>query len=281
MRYLKFCIPAVAAMLLLSSGARAENTITARVETATDVLRALQEMPEQGVPPALLRDAQGIAVIPGVIKAGFIVGGRYGKGLVSVRSDSGWSPPAFLSLTGGSIGWQIGAQSTDLILVFKTERSIRDIAAGKVTLGGDAAIAAGPVGRSAQASTDAQLQAEIYSYSRSRGLFAGISLEGAALTMDIDANRTFYADTDANPWAVLEGKVRTVPPAGRDFQAALGSLAGGGRVPAAAPRSPVPVERRDTSREAGAPAAGAGVDGQVSPSDEEAATWGTDPTWAE
>ena len=279
MRYLKFCIPAVA-VVLLSTGARAEGP-SARVETATDVLRALQEMPEQGVPPALLRDAQGIAVIPGVIKAGFIVGGRYGKGLVAVRRDGGWSPPAFLSLAGGSIGWQIGAQSTDLILVFKTERSVRDIAAGKVTLGGDAAIAAGPVGRNAQASTDAQLQAEIYSYSRSRGLFAGISLEGAALTMDIDANRTFYADTEANPWAVLDGKVRAVPPVARDFQAALASLAGGGRVPAAAPRAPAPVEQRDTSREAGAPEVEAGTGVQISPAADEPGTWGTGPAWAE
>ncbi len=164
-----------------------------KISEASEVLEEIMSIPEKGIPPALLKNAQGIAIIPGVIKVGLIIGGRHGSGILSIRDENGnWTNPSFITITGGSIGWQIGAKSTDIILVFKTRKSISNIMKGQFTLGADVAIAAGPVGRSAEAATDAQLKAEIYSYSRSRGLFAGISLEGAALSIDDKANAEFY-----------------------------------------------------------------------------------------
>jgi lipid-binding SYLF domain-containing protein len=154
----------------------------AKVKAATKVLKQIIAVPGQSIPPSLLRNAQGVAVIPGVIKAGFIIGGRGGRGILVLRKkENCWSNPSFVTLAGGSIGCQIGAQSADVILVFKSRKGVDGIVKGKFTLGADAAVAAGPVGRQAEAATDIQLKAEIYSYSRSRGLFAGISLEGAAL----------------------------------------------------------------------------------------------------
>lgn len=165
----------------------------AKMDEVISVLQEIHQIPEQTVPPKLLRDAEGIAIIPAVVKVGVVIGGRYGKGVVSVRkADKSWSNPLFLSVKGGSVGWQIGAQSTDVILVFKTKRSLDGILKGKFTLGADAAVAAGPVGRTASAATDVQLKAEVYSYSRSRGLFAGIALDGAKLTIEEEDNREYY-----------------------------------------------------------------------------------------
>jgi len=154
----------------------------------------MSQMPEKGIPPSLLSNAYAVAVIPSVIKAGFILGGSYGKGVLVVRqSDGRWSNPAFISLGAGSFGWQVGAQSSDIVLVFKNRKGVDNIANGKLTLGGDANVAAGPVGRHTSAATDGRLNAEIYSYARNRGLFAGISLEGAWLRMDNKSNFAFYA----------------------------------------------------------------------------------------
>jgi lipid-binding SYLF domain-containing protein len=182
-----------AVMFLKSAPLEAASKEAAKVNDAIDVLKEIMAIPEKGIPPALLNNAKGIAIIPGVIKAGFIIGGRYGSGIMVVRDKEGeWSNPSFVTITGGSIGWQIGAQSTDIILVFRSRRSINNMMKGKFTLGADASIAAGPVGRQVEAGTDVQLKAEIVSYSRSRGLFAGLSLEGAALQIDDDANAAFY-----------------------------------------------------------------------------------------
>lgn len=149
---------------------------------ATALVREITAIPEKGMPSVLLRNAHGIAIIPGVIKVGLVVGGRYGKGVLLVRNPAGgWKPPREITLTGGSLGWQIGVQSTDVILVFKTAKSVDGFASGKVTLGADASVAAGPVGRHAEAATDVQLKSEVYAYSRNRGLFVGISLEGSGL----------------------------------------------------------------------------------------------------
>jgi lipid-binding SYLF domain-containing protein len=181
---------------------RAENKEAATLEAACDVVDALAGFPLKGIPPALFKDAQGVAVFPGVIKAGFVIGGRYGRGVVLVRDrGDAWARPIFLTITGGSVGWQAGVQSTDLILVFKTRRSVDRIlqGKGKVTLGADLAVAAGPVGCQAEAATDARLQAEIYSYSRSRGLFAGLSLEGAALLLDHRATEAYYRTAGSCP----------------------------------------------------------------------------------
>lgn len=180
-----------------------------RVENAVSVLEQILAIPESAIPPELLANAYGIAVVPQVIKAGFIIGGRHGNGILLARQESGaWSSPVFISLTGGSVGWQIGVQSTDVILVFKTRQGIDGILASKFTLGGDAAVAAGPVGRQVSGATDAQLKAEIYSYSRSRGAFIGISLEGSALQLDRLAMEQFYRP-DVTAREVLKGEVKS------------------------------------------------------------------------
>jgi lipid-binding SYLF domain-containing protein len=195
---------------------------TTRVETAAEVMEKIMEIPEKAIPPALLADAQGIAVIPGVIKVGFVVGGQYGNGVLAVRGkDGAWSNPVFVTLISGSIGWQIGAQATDFVIVFKSPRSVEGIMKGKYTLGADAAIAAGPVGRRAEAATDVELKAEIYSYSRSRGLFAGISLEGSSLQVDHESDAAFYGKGDVRPSEILEGKGIGGPPAAESFRKTL------------------------------------------------------------
>ena len=181
-----------------------------KATASLEVLREIVRIPEKGVPAVLLSDAYGIAIIPGALKVGFVVGGKYGTGILMVHEKGGgWSDPAFISLVSGSFGWQIGAEATDLILIFKSARSIEGIKKGKFTIGGDASVAAGPVGRSTAAATDVQLKAEIFSYSRSRGLFAGISLEGAALQIDEDANSTFYGKKEVRADDIFSGKVST------------------------------------------------------------------------
>ena len=167
----------------------------ATVEAAAETLKDLAALPLRGIPPALLRHAQGVAVIPDTFKGGFVIGVRHGHGVLLVRGpDGAWGHPLFLTLTGGSVGLQAGVQSTDLLLVFKTRGSLDRLlqGKGKITLGADVAVAAGPLGRQAEAATDAQLRAEIYSYSRSRGLFAGLSVEGSGIQIDPHANVAFY-----------------------------------------------------------------------------------------
>lgn len=167
-----------------------------KISEATKVLQEIIAIPEQAIPPSLLSRAHAVVVVPNLLKAGFIVGGRYGTGVMSVRDKDGvWHYPVIVTLTGGSIGWQIGAQSTDIILVFKNLKSVDALSKGQFTLGGNASVAAGPVGRHAEASTDAKLESEIYSYSRSRGLFAGIALEGAALQIDHDSTWSIYSSS--------------------------------------------------------------------------------------
>lgn len=209
----------LAALLLAASAQAAADDPADRIEAATEILEKTLNLPEQEIPPALLKNAQGIAVIPGVIKAGFFVGGSYGRGLLNVRDANGrWSQPIFLKLFAGSLGWQIGAQSTDVVLVFKTKRSVEGLINGTFTLGADAAVAAGPVGRRGEAATDVDLKAEIVSYSRSRGLFAGVSLEGAKLDVDRDANTEFYGRA-VRPREIMEGAVAAPASAGRYLQA--------------------------------------------------------------
>lgn len=164
-----------------------------KINASAEVLQEITGIPE-GISPTLLGNAYGIVIIPGTIKLGFFFGGQYGSGIAMVRNDDGsWSNPAFVYLGGGSFGLQFGAVSSDIILVFKTRKSIMGLTNGSFTLGGDAAVAAGPVGRRAVALTDWQLKAEIYSYARSRGFFAGISLDGSVLAIDTGANANFYS----------------------------------------------------------------------------------------
>jgi len=165
------------------------------LEASCIVVDAFAGLRLKSIPAALMQEAQGVAIIPNVIKVGFFVGGRFGRGVVLVREKGNcWSKPVFITLTGGSFGPQAGVESTDLILVFKTRRSLDRImkGKGKLTLGAEASVAAGPIGRQAEAGTDVRLKAEIYSYSRSRGLFAGLSVEGATLTMDSWSTDAYY-----------------------------------------------------------------------------------------
>jgi len=200
----------------------ANSNEKARIEDATDVILDIMDIPEQKIHPELLDDAFGIAVIPGVIKVGLGLGGRHGKGILVVRTPDGhWSRPVFLILTGGSIGWQIGVQSTDIILIFRKKKSVDAILEGEFTLGADASIAAGPVGRHVGAKTDVTFKAEIYSYSQSRGLFAGLALEGAVLQIDHDANEDFYDDQTVTPDDIFSNRVQNVPACVQEFQRVL------------------------------------------------------------
>lgn len=195
-------------------GAKQEN----KVNSAIEVLQQFSAIPEQAVPPALLDKAYGVAVIPNVIKAGFGLGGRRGKGVLVIRDEHGeWSDPAFVALTGGSFGFQIGAEATDVILVFKSRGGVEGVTNGRLTLGADASIAAGPVGRSAAAATDITFKSEVYSYSRSRGLFAGIALDGSALTIDKKANGSFYGAIGITAQQIFAGHAPRVPGIARRF----------------------------------------------------------------
>lgn len=189
-----------------------------RAQNAVRVLNEIMRAPDKRIPQDLLQKAYAIAVIPDVIKAGFIVGGRHGLGLISVKnSDGTWSNPSFIRMNGGSIGFQAGVQSTDVVLVFRNQRGVDSIVHGKFTLGADASVAAGPVGRTAQAATDAELKAEIFSYSRSRGLFAGVALDGSVLSIDNNANRDVYGE-GITPRRIFAGGVNNVPNIVVDFR---------------------------------------------------------------
>jgi lipid-binding SYLF domain-containing protein len=214
---------------------------TSTIASATEVLTDLAGSNLACIPPVLLRDAQGVAIIPNVLKAGFVIGGRHGRGVLLIRQPDGcWSNPIFVSLTGGSFGWQIGVQSTDIVLVFKTHNGLDRImqGKGKLTLGADVAVAAGPVGRQVEAGTDALLKAEIYSYSRSRGLFAGLSVEGAGLLIDDDADVNFYRALGVRPADILSGRV-PVPVAAEQLKGELSRLAQPPAPPVVVPSAPV------------------------------------------
>ncbi|MDJ0938230.1 MAG: lipid-binding SYLF domain-containing protein [Woeseiaceae bacterium] len=212
----------VSAVILLSLAAalpaNASSREEARVADASDVLDQFLRIPEQSIPPSLLSRAYAIAVVPNVVKVGFGVGARRGKGILVVRQDDdSWSNPAFIALTGGSFGFQVGAQSTDVILVFKTRQGVDRIANGTLTLGANASLAAGPVGRHTGAATDFRFQAEVLSYSRSRGLFAGVALEGAGVTMDRKANAAFYSDPSMTPERIFASSPNIAPDVANTF----------------------------------------------------------------
>lgn len=204
--------------IIVSLPAAASSDEEARVADAADVLDQFLRIPEQSIPPSLLSRAYAVAVIPNVVKIGFGLGARHGKGILVIRQDDdSWSNPVFVRLTGGSVGWQIGAQSADVILVFKTRKGVDGIADGKLTLGADASISAGPVGRSTSAATDIAFEAEVVSYSRSRGLFAGVALEGTGVTMDRKANATFYANAALTPEQIFESSPNIAPDVANTF----------------------------------------------------------------
>jgi len=206
------------ALLLPAMAVHAEDPPLVRAHNSVRVLREIMEAPDKSIPSDLLKEARAIAVIPDVLKVGFVFGGRRGEGLISVKQPNGtWSNPSFITITGGSVGFQAGVSSTDVVLVFRTQRGVDSIVNGKFTIGADAAAAAGPVGRTASASTDSQLKAEIYSYSRSRGLFAGVALDGSVLRIDYDANEAIYG-AGVTPRRIFEGGVSNVPGQVVDFR---------------------------------------------------------------
>jgi lipid-binding SYLF domain-containing protein len=166
--------------------------------------------PDQAIPESVLDGAVGIAVFPGTVRGGFIVGAERGRGILSARDEKTnmWSTPAFLTITGGSLGLQIGLRATDLILVIQNRRGLENLVRNEFKVGAGAAVTGGPVGRDAQAATDIQLRAEILSYSRSRGLFAGATIEGSTIKEDQDANRRFYGEKLTTRTVVFEGKAK-------------------------------------------------------------------------
>lgn len=173
-----------------------ENKQEERIEASIKVLKDFSEMKED-IPQELLKVTQGIIVVPKLINAGFILAGKRGKGIAMVKQEDGsWSNPVFVTITGGSVGFQIGVQAVDLVLIFKKRETLEKIGTGSFTLGGDISATAGPIGRSSSASTDTKFEAEVYSYSSSKGLFAGISLGGSEIAVDSKSNEAFYGNDD-------------------------------------------------------------------------------------
>lgn len=197
------------------------------VKESGTVLAEIMRVPEKGIPASLLSEAQAIMVFPNVVKAGFIVAGRYGHGVVLTRNEQGlWGYPVVLTIAGGSIGGQLGVQATDLVLVFKSRRGVDSILQGKqLTLGADASVSAGPVGRNLAAGTDTTFRTEILSWSRSRGLFAGIALDGSKVKIDLSAITAFYGSPAPPVEVILNGQLAVMPSAANDLRNQLNQLA--------------------------------------------------------
>jgi len=202
---MKFAI--VASLAIATTLSAGDNEVAHRLDGAASVFSEIMAAPDRGIPQDLLEKAHCIAIVPSVKTGAFIVGAKYGKGFLSCRSGSGhgWSAPAAVRIEGGSVGFQIGASETDLVLLVKSERGADKLMQSKFTLGAEASVAAGPVGRTATAQTDAQMQAEILSWSRSQGVFAGVALEGATLREDLDDNAALYGSKLENRYIVTSG----------------------------------------------------------------------------
>jgi len=193
-----------------------------RVRESVTVFNEIMAAPDKAIPNSVLNKIEAVAVFPGTIKGGFVVGAQHGRGIISARleSDRSWSAPAFMTVTGGSIGAQIGATAVDLVLVVVNRRGLQKLVSNEFKIGVDAGVAAGPVGRDAAAATDVQMRAEILSYSRSRGLFAGITLNGASIRSDDDANQRFYGKA-LKTADVLFKPMPNVPAAASEWQMTL------------------------------------------------------------
>jgi lipid-binding SYLF domain-containing protein len=210
------------AILTATAPSLAQSEEAQRISESVTVLSEIMEAADESVPRSILEKAEGIAVFPSLLKGGFIIGGQRGHGILSARDPKTgqWSSPAFLTITGGSIGAQIGAQAVDLILVVQNRRGLEQLVRNQFKIGADASVAAGPVGRDASASTDIQMRAQILSYSRTRGLFAGITLNGSTIRQDRDANDRFYGMGYRTGQIVFEGRAGAPDPVG-EWTAAL------------------------------------------------------------
>ena len=220
-RQLLVCLLTVSAVAPVS----AQTEEAERIVVARRVMQEIMDAPDAAIPAVIMEGADAIAVFPSTFRAGFIFGGHRGRGVISVRDEtsSEWSMPAFLTLTGGSFGFQIGGQSVDIILVIMNRRGVEKLLRNEFKIGGDASAVVGPLGRDVAASTDIQLQAEILSYSRARGLFAGVTLEGSTIRADQDANERFYGERLNSAEVVLENAAGEPHDADAvsDFQEAL------------------------------------------------------------
>jgi SH3 domain-containing YSC84-like protein 1 len=224
MRSTKAVIVGVATLLAASTafGSSSPSSDAKTLNKATTVLGQILDAPDNGIPDYVWNNASCVVVIPGLKKAGFIIGGESGSGVMSCRRGSGWSAPVFMQLEKGSAGFQAGVSSTDLVLLVMNRAGVQKLLDNKVTLGADASVAAGPVGRSASAGTDARMTAEMLSYSRTKGLFAGIDLSGGSLRPDTDRNASMYGAT-ANARAIVMGmQPVTMTAQARAFVSALG-----------------------------------------------------------
>jgi lipid-binding SYLF domain-containing protein len=203
-RFLIFSTVVIFAAQFAAASDREDDV--ARTRKAADVFKEIMDTPDKGIPHDLLDKSKCIAIIPGEKKFAFVFGGNYGRGLATCRTAHGWSAPVFSAIEGGSVGYQIGGSSTDLVMLFMNDQALHHLLSDKFKLGGDASVAAGPVGRNATAATDISLNAEILSYSRSRGLFAGVSLDGAVVRADNSGDEALYG-TNVDRQAILNGTV--------------------------------------------------------------------------
>ena len=200
-----------------------DSKATDRAQAAADVLNEIQAAPDSGIPQEVLGSAECVAVVPSMLKGGFIVGAKYGRGLASCRTPKGWSAPAFFTIAGGSVGFQIGGQAVDLVMLIMNDNGMKNLLSSKFALGADASVAAGPVGRHAEGNTDWKMRAQVLTYSRARGVFAGVSLNGAVVKQDKDSTREFY-NRMVSFNALLKGEVEP-PPAANPFLTTLAKWA--------------------------------------------------------
>jgi lipid-binding SYLF domain-containing protein len=200
-----------------------KKDVADRLQMATEVLNQMTSEPDKGIPEEVLDGAKCIAVVPHLVKGGFIFGGKHGRGLATCRTEHGWSAPAFISIGGGSAGLQIGMEGVDLIMLVMNDRGMQHLLSSKFQLSGEASAAAGPVGRHASAGTDWKMETEILTYSRSKGVFAGLTLDGAVVEQDSDSTRSVYGN-DVSFQSVLRGKVET-PGIAREFMKAVAEAA--------------------------------------------------------
>jgi lipid-binding SYLF domain-containing protein len=204
-----FALVCVAGISLSAFAASSLADLNDRLEKSRLIIDQLSQTPDRGIPDNIIKQATCIAVVPGLIKAAFIFGGQYGQGVVTCRTGHGWSAPAFIRMAGGSFGFQIGGQGTDLVLVAVNDHGMQDLLKSKFKIGGDASASAGPVGRNSEAATDWKLNSELLTYSRSKGLFAGIDLDGTAVSQNEEDTDTFYG-TPHTFEQILKGNV--LPP---------------------------------------------------------------------
>lgn len=239
----------LALLICASSFAFAGESAASRADSAATVLNEIMAAPDKGIPEEVLGSAKCIAVVPSLLKGGFVFGGSHGRGMATCRTENGWSAPAPLHMTGGSFGFQIGVQGVDLVMMVMNDRGMQALLSNKFKLGADASAAAGPVGRHAEGSTDWKLHAEVLTYSRARGLFAGVTVNGSSITQDDDATRELYGRMI--PFrTILTGSVDS-PPGGQVFVAAVGKATGHegkyASTPSKPPAAPAPASAPSAS----------------------------------